>query len=247
MTKRSQAVQQLKSGATLDKIAAHMGVSFQTIVRYMRLQVAEGAVRFSDVFFGLCPKRRALLAECLERSHGIENKMYYKEAAELGISWDEANLFVSLKDSPVFRGDMYEYVADIELQLHDFIRNHLVLQFGDAKWWRTGVPLSVRKYAAAVREEDPDATEDLFCYTTFINLSEILDKNWALLSTPLPSTLSKDKKKLLSDMNRLNQIRNAVMHPVKKKRWTLDDFEFVKQFRQTIKGIKPAKTGRTKP
>ena len=35
-------------------------------------------------------------------------------------------------------------------------------------------------------------------------------------------------------MHRLNQIRNAVMHPAKQKRWTEQDFIFVHGIRRTL-------------
>ena len=236
MARRHEAVRRLEHGESLDLIASAMGVSFQTVVRYMKLQVAEGGIRLSDVFFGIANDRRRALDEILSVAGGTASKAFYKAAEARGFSWDEANFYVTLKESNIFRGDMYEHIADIEVTLHRLIREQLITEYGknEPGWWRKGVPLPVRKYCVGVREEDPDPVEDLFAYTTFISLAEILSKNWGVFSGSLPGSLGDDRKRLLSDLNRLNHIRNAVMHPVKNKTWTLDDFEFAKDFRSRL-------------
>jgi hypothetical protein len=68
MAKRNEAVGLLRSGRYLEEIASDMMVSFQTVVRYMKLQVAEGALRVSDVYFGLRPSRRDALEASALRS-----------------------------------------------------------------------------------------------------------------------------------------------------------------------------------
>ena len=231
MAKRNEATRLLKTGMYLDEIATTLGVSFQTIDRYLKHQVAEGALKVSDVFFGIRPDHRALLEQILLQTGDVQHasKKYYVCAREHGMSWDEANLYWSLRDARIPRGDMYEHIADLEETLHALIRKTLEDEFGatESSWWRKGVPLAVRKYCVQAREDDPDPVSEAFAYTTFINLSDILDKNWSLFSKVLPKTWSENRKQLMSDLLRLNHIRNAVMHPVKKKRWTEDDFALV--------------------
>lgn len=229
MTKRRVAVKHLRTGKPLHVIATEMNVSFQTIVRYMKLQVAEGGVTASEVFFGIDPARREVLERLLLSSKGKPDKAFYKEAEVQNISWDEANLYWALAFSTANRGDMYERVADLEVSLHQHIRRVLANEYGEteADWWRSGVPLSVRKACVQAREEDPDPVESPFAYTTFIHLSEIIEKNWKLFSANLPKSFVSHKPDLLSDLKRLNSIRNAVMHPVKGKSWDEADFSFV--------------------
>jgi len=107
MTKRQVAVAHLRTGKSLHLIAQEMAVSFQTIVRYMKLQVAEGGVTASEVFFGVDPARRDLLQKLIEDSDGKASKSYYRDAAAQGISWDEANLYWAMAFSTANRGDMY--------------------------------------------------------------------------------------------------------------------------------------------
>src|SRR5688572_11900251 len=128
MAKRNVATKLLRQGLTLDRIAEQMGVSFQTMTRYMKLQVAEGDLKVSDVFFGLAPDRRYVLENLLSANGDPAqppSKAYYSAAAERGVSWDEANLYWSLRDSRLSRGDMYEHLADLEVELHAFIRRTL--------------------------------------------------------------------------------------------------------------------------
>lgn len=229
MTKRAIAVNHLRTGKPLHVTASEMNVSFQTMVRYMKLQVAEGGVTASEVFFGIDPARRAILAKLLQQSKGKADKTFYKCAYDEGISWDEANLYWSLAFSTASRGDMYERIADLEVSLHQHIRRVLAAEFGEAEadWWRSGVPLAVRKACVQAREEDPEPVDSPFAYTTFIHLSEIIEKNWKLFSSALPKSFVSHKQDFLSDLKRLNSIRNAVMHPVKAKSWDKEDFSFV--------------------
>jgi len=213
----------------LHLIAQEMDVSFQTIVRYMKLQVAEGGVTASEVFFGIDPERRNQLHKLLEGSDGKASKSYYRDAAAQGISWDEANLYWAMAFSTANRGDMYERVADLEVGLHQHIKDVLIKEFGDAElaWWRNGVPLAVRKACVQTREEDAEPVDSPFAYTTFIHLSEVIEKNWKLFSVNLPRTFVANRQELLADLKKLNSIRNAVMHPVKGKSWDPDAFAFV--------------------
>lgn len=206
-----------------------MAVSFQTIVRYMKLQVAEGGVTASEVFFGIDPTRRELLQKLLENSDGKASKSYYRDAAAQGISWDEANLYWAMSFSTANRGDMYERISDLEVGLHQHIRDVLIKEFGDIEsaWWRNGVPLAVRKACVQAREEDAEPVNSPFAYTTFIHLSEVIDKNWKLFSANLPKSFVANKQEFLAELKKLNSIRNAVMHPVKGKSWDQDDFAFV--------------------
>ena len=85
------------------------------------------------------------------------------------------------------------------------------------------------------REEDQDPAEE-FAYTTLIDLLTVISKNWRLFQSEIPEQYRPDRKKLESDLTRLNGIRNSVMHPVKERRWSDDDFMFVRSLRNLFDG-----------
>ena len=61
-----------------------------------------------------------------------------------------------------------------------------------------------------------------------------MDKQWRLFNEVLPATLRKDKKALVADLDKLNGIRNYVMHPVKGIAVTEDDLVFVRDFYKKV-------------
>jgi len=67
-----------------------------------------------------------------------------------------------------------------------------------------------------------------------INLREILDKRWPILSKYMPKELLNQKKDVMERLLRLNRIRNAVMHPVRNTVISEDDFEFVRDFERQL-------------
>ena len=131
-------------------------------------------------------------------------------------------------------GDMYEMVRDVELALHERIRGAFVEAFGEEKWWREGVPATVRAECAALYEHDPDPAPEAFAYTTLIHLREILDKRWDVLAPALPKVFQSNRKKLSADLVSLNRIRNAVMHPVRRATFTDREFLFVREFARAL-------------
>ena len=132
---------------------------------------------------------------------------------------------------------MYEYIREIEITLHDFIKNKLMEKFGpkETSWWREIKP-RIRKACVSRREEDPDPT-DKFNYTNFIDLATILDNNWGVFKKKLPNKIEGQKGKFLSQVRKLNQIRNAVMHPVKDREWTTEDLNFTREFHNLVQLI----------
>lgn len=82
------------------------------------------------------------------------------------------------------------------------------------------------------REEDAQPCDSPFAYTDLIDLSKIISKNWGLFQDRLPGDYGVNRKVLETDFVRLSTIRNAVMHPVKERDWSEDDFQFVKEVRE---------------
>jgi len=76
-------------------------------------------------------------------------------------------------------------------------------------------------------------------------LSVILERNWNIFSLLLPPKLTINKKTLFKEFGKINNIRNRVMHPVKKREFTEEEFYFVHVFHKKIASDKwkePKKT-----
>ena len=77
------------------------------------------------------------------------------------------------------------------------------------------MPKLVRTDLSKKYEEDDEPAAHPYCYTNLVHLDKILEYNWKELISVLPKNVSADRKKLSKNLNRLNRIRNYVMHPVK--------------------------------
>ena len=78
-------------------------------------------------------------------------------------------------------------------------------------------------------EKDDEPCDERFAYTNFIDLSKIIGAQWRLFQSDLPERHQRNKREFERDFRRLNKIRNAVMHPVKRVEWALKDLVFVRE------------------
>jgi hypothetical protein len=133
---------------------------------------------------------------------------------------------------------MYEELRAIETALHTTIRLALIVNYGgeDTEWWREGVPEGIRKKCAVRQQEDPIPIDTLFRYTDVLDLREILEKRWGEIHG-LIGRLATDKKKLLADLLRFNEIRKMVMHPVRGAVPDDADFEFIKDLKRRLEKV----------
>lgn len=237
MGRPSEASTLLKDGKDLVEIAQIMGVSVASTIDYLYREVGRGVIKRSDVFFAIPLETRRVIDVVLVQLQTEDNHIVRAHLHKVPHKLDSTlvNVCLELRDARVSRGDMYEYIADIELTLHGQIKRALIAAHGDTEkgWWRA-VPLNVRQNCASRREEDEEPLEP-YRYTQFIDLSRILDKNWGVFSQVLPRAISGDKRRFLDDdLLRLNRIRNSVMHPVKEIPLAEEDFLAVKRFRDDI-------------
>ena len=232
MPKRHDATALLLSGHTLDEISRRLKRPISTVIQDLRLQVGEGDLKLSEIFFAIPTDKRAALEALIEQNGTSSPAALQQQAAAQGFEWHELDLYCRLRDPGIFRGDLYEYLADTEVALHRMVRETLVEEFGPAEgqWWRQGVPMEIRKACAQAREDDPDPVDDVFAYTTLIHLAKIIDQHWRIFSARLPPHLARDKKRLSHEFTRLNFLRNAVMHPVKGRNWGREEFAFVRDW-----------------
>jgi len=232
MAKRHDATALLLSGDTLDEISRRLKRPLSTVIQDLRLQAGEGDLKLSEIFFAIPAGKRAALEALIEQNGTSSPAALQQEAVAQGFQWHELDLYCRLRNPGVFRGDLYEYLADTEVALHGMVRETLIEEFGPAEgqWWRQGVPAEIRKACLLTRDDDPDPVDDVFAYTTLIHLAKIIDQHWRLFSARLPHQFAHDKKKLSHEFTRLNFLRNAVMHPVKGRSLGREEFAFVRDW-----------------
>jgi hypothetical protein len=234
MARKREAGELLRNGLSPSEIAEHMGISVKSVIQYLCTLVGEGSLRLSDVYFSWPPEKREIFQQA-GRSKYWDDRLL----SLIGLCREELELFESLRGRRVFSGDMYEYISEAEVAIHGLVQTILERELGteESGWWREGIPSSIRVKCASRREEDDEPCEAPYAYTTLIDLSTVISKNWTLFQGVVPSEYAANRKQLESDLIRLNRIRNAVMHPVKERKWTEDDFEFVRQISTRFKAV----------
>ncbi len=246
MARKHEAVEWLRKGYSPSRIADQMEISVASVKGYLFNQVGEGNIRRSDILFSIDRDVRELIESAIADLGNIPSKSEAGTSKDTRrvVQWlqrrghdadeEEVDIYLMLHDARVSLGDMFEFIRDIELILHRHIREVLCSGYGSTEWWRKGIPENVRVQCAESREKDPDPASDPFCYTTFIHLKDIFDKQWGIFSKTLPSKFVSDKKQFLASLDRLNRIRNFVMHPAKGRVATEADFSFVREFRNNF-------------
>jgi hypothetical protein len=186
-------------------------------------------LRLSEIYFYFPPAKREFLKRASETGRdGLDGFL-----RRSGLTREELDLYNDVHKRSAFAGDLYEHVSETELAIHDLVLRTLKQEFGEAEtgYWRKGVPVQIRKKCHERREEDEEPCDSPFQYTTLIELSQIIKKHWNLFQTKLPQAYSSDGPAIAKDLTRLNWIRNAVMHPVKRRRWSEEDFQFASKLR----------------
>ncbi len=149
---------------------------------------------------------------------------------------EELEKWVKQRLPPKPQVDLYEAVTKTEERLHLFLRQRLQQAFGkkESGWWAKGIPEQIRKECAERREEDP-RRQPTYNYTDLIHLKAIVEKNWKLFEADFQrvSKEIKSKKDFLAGLVRLNEIRRAIMHPVRRAP-AEEDKKFAQQMRKVI-------------
>lgn len=234
--RRIRTTNLLLQGKSPAQIAGELHIPLGVILNQLYRAVGQGLLRRSDILFSIEPEVRKAIEDAISGTGSNEPRRLRGPLAHSGIqvSREDLDMYLRLRDSRVDLGDMYEFVREIELRLHDYIRTALVAEYGEAEWWRKGVPLPVREDCAVMNERDAEPVGSLYCYTTLMNLRLILDREWSVLSKNLAPGVRADKQQFLADLSRLNRIRNIVMHPVKGIMFTAEDFDFVRRLRRQL-------------
>jgi hypothetical protein len=139
-----------------------------------------------------------------------------------------------------------DYCHRIEINLVDFVLG--VVQTADANWWAERIPLQVRSKCAQ-RHEEEKCRWPKEAYLDLIDLKTIMSKEWRLFESHLRAVGCKGgKEKSLVWLDRLNDIRRMVGHPLKKHRagykFSNDEKELLAHsdelVRKLLNRIKPA-------
>lgn len=229
----------LKRGLPPSEIAKELNTSGAVVMQYLCLMIGEGELRRSDLVFSIPQDVREAAEQAIERTGSTNFGVVARDLRRNGVRTQRLDLgvYLNYRRARVVLGDMYELVRAVEVRLHSFVKQAFIAEFGEEQWWRSGVPDSIRAECAALLEKDPEPAEEPYCYTHLINLREILDKRWSVLSKYMPSELLSKKKDLLERLLRLNRIRNSVMHPVRNSALDEGDFEFVRALDRDLREL----------
>jgi hypothetical protein len=226
---RHDATRLLRQGLSPRSIAVQMGKTTAQVREYLLLQVGEGDLRCSEILFAIDEPTRLEYQRVHTESPQADYWTLIKRAEAKGHSSDEFRLYLDIRKPMTALGDMYDYIASLELSLHDAISRTLKSKYGSGLdgWWREGVPQPIREECAAAHERNDKLHGDPWSFATFTNLATVIEKNWELFSRVLPFSVCEQKKQFLADLRRTNGIRNGVMHPLKRLEIADEDFLFV--------------------
>jgi len=229
---REDTLKMLREGLSPKEITRARGVNINTTLGYLDQLVGRGDLRRSDIFFSVPKDIRNAIPASLIKGHIMTIQEVSSNLKKRHINADPEDIVVVIKygDSRHALGDMYEDIRAIETHLHQTIQETLEEKYGEEfmGWWRKGIPEPVRKSCVIRQEEDSEPVSDPYCYTELLDLWQILDKQWTVLSKVLPDEMTKNKQDLRRNMVHLNIIRRNVMHPVRGVVPSEDDFEFVR-------------------
>ncbi len=240
MPRKDEAVELLRQGLPPSEIAHRMSTSTAAVMHYLCLKIGEGDLRRSDLAFAIPHDVRVAIENAIQNTGSLNSTVIARELNRQGVVANrvDVGVYINFRRARVVLGDMYELVRAVEVRLHAFVKQAFIAEYGEEQWWRSGVPDNIRAECAALLEKDPEPAEEPYSYTHLINLREILDKRWPVLSKYMPSHLLNRKKDLLERLLRLNRIRNAVMHPVRNTVLSEDEFEFVRDLEHDLGDLK---------
>ena len=235
---REDTLSMLREGLSPKEITKSRGVTINTTLGYLDELVGRGDLRRSDIFFSV-PKdiRNAIPVSLIKgRIMTVQKVSYHLKKQHIDVDPEDIIVVIKYGDSRHALGDMYEDIRAIETYLHGVIGQALLDEYEESEmgWWREGIPESVRKSCVVRQEGDPEPVDDPYCYTELLDLWQILDKQWNVLSKVLPKGITKSKKDLRRKMAHLNTIRRNVMHPVRGITPSEEDFEFIREFKEQL-------------
>ena len=127
-----------------------------------------------------------------------------------------------------------DLVSNIEFYLHDCIRHTLKEIYSERSWWVDGIPVGIRINISKAFEEKL-CIGDRYNYTNLFHLKGIWKKNFTLFSDIGPFSMwGRDKTKMMNDFDKLNFIRNKLMHSPHQYNPTDEDLNFLEYFTKNL-------------
>jgi hypothetical protein len=164
--RRKQAANLLLRGMAPSKIAEEMKLPLGVVMNFLYNQVGQGWIRRSDILFSIDAEIRRKIEDAIQQT-GKDSVSAVSRAllrAGVNVSRGDLQIYLKLRDARADLGDMYEFIRDIELRLHQYVRASLVAAYGTENWWRQGVPLPVREDCAVTSERDPEPASLIYLY-----------------------------------------------------------------------------------
>lgn len=203
----------LLSGISPSQIARKRGVAEEVTLDSIHRLVGRGRLRRSAILYSVPNEVRnpvlELLAEkrkLFEKKQSLIMSIYQTlRKSVLNLSKLDIEVVIDYSDARIVWGDLYEDIRDIELLLHKFVREKLEEYYGseETQWWAKGIPKQIRMKCQERREESESSRLDPWCYTDLIDMKEIIDKQWAIISPFLSNDLKHDKKIALKRLNKI--------------------------------------------
>ncbi len=214
VARREEAVAHLLNGKKPSQIARSMQLTVDTVLGYLYQKVGEGKILRSQILYSIPASTRQIIEAAIAQ-YGVRNRGMITRALNRNghkASKDDVSVYMKLRHARVTMGDTYDFLRGIEILLHIAAKTRLIAEYGEASWWKKGVPERIRVRCAQMFEESGEYRPDdhPYCYTTLLQLEEIYKSNWRILS--------------------------EVMHPPKNIPPTEEQFRFVQGFFREIEG-----------
>ncbi len=216
MGRPAECADLIKRGKTPAEIASYFKLNVRSVIQYLYVAVGFKLISFKDIVVAI-PRQTRDAIELIVGDLGTDYWFdVWREAQARHVDIYKSDLTIYLSLRSIYVGDLFYLLRELERSLHALIRKTLVKAHGaegDA-WWARGVPAKVVKRCADMWSNDRGGRDHPYSYTTFIQLIEILRENWGLFFEHLPDAAARDRDGLLRSLDKANDIRKWVMHPV---------------------------------
>ncbi len=271
MQDAARIVRGVSEGLNPSQLAVECNLPFNAVVQEINAAVHDGRLLRSEVQSTLNPDwldEISLYAKSSRKFPPEKIRAFLKTINGIDLSVEELKFYLVYVGKSFWAGETYGLLSEIECTLHEQIKRILLekirasedevdvhhwLEAKETAWWRKGVPQDVRVDCVQKREADAQLVpEHPYCYTNLLSLKKIIfckskGKGWRLFEDRLPKAIAARKNDFEDDLDKLNLIRNRVMHPVRGTPPNEDDFRFVKRMHEMLQPSKWQKGGQKKP
>ena len=140
--RRDHVLNLLLEGNSPSGIAQKTAMPLGVVMNHLYNLVGQGRLRRSDVLFSIDPELRRTVEGAIAEAGSSEPRRVRRALQRSGaqLPAEDLDVYLRLRDARVDLGDMYEFIREIELKLHEFIRSSLMAEHGDREHGRCGLP-----------------------------------------------------------------------------------------------------------